>query len=94
MIVVAAASVAGQLATYPNQPWYAGLAKTFSSTAFIGRRRALAKDVEKAIAEITANNRGERLRETPAMIRPPRRSGRNIVDHPVKYTRSLHANCM
>ena len=28
MIVVAAASVAGQLATYPNlEPWYAGLAK-------------------------------------------------------------------
>ena len=28
VIVVAAASVAGQLATYPNlEPWYAGLAK-------------------------------------------------------------------
>ena len=42
VIVVAAASVAGQLATYPNlEPWYAGLAKPSFTTGYLlrfGRR--------------------------------------------------------
>jgi hypothetical protein len=40
------------------------------------------RKAEKAIAEITASNRGERFRETTAMSHPRPAQGVTIVDHP------------